>query len=133
MLLEEKYPEVTAPAELLPLSLQILRFKMAGWRRKLVRRGEHEALPVEELPIADLGPDPSQAAERREQTERLVAVLAKLGDRCRELFRLKLEGKSFAEIQEILGANSINTVYTWDARCRKELLGRLGGRWEQER
>jgi RNA polymerase sigma-70 factor (ECF subfamily) len=47
------------------------------------------------------------------------------------LFRLKLEGKSFAEIQTILGARSINTIYTWDARCRKRLLELMGGSWER--
>ena len=54
---------------------------------------------------------------------------ADLDDRCREIFRLKLLGKSYVEIQQELGAASINTVYTWDARCRKELLVRLGGSW----
>ena len=46
------------------------------------------------------------------------------------MFRLKLEGKSFAEIQAILGAGSINTVYAWDFRCRKQLLEFMGGSWE---
>ena len=30
-----------------------------------------------------------------------------------------------------LGARSINTIYTWDARCRKELLELMGGSWEK--
>jgi RNA polymerase sigma-70 factor (ECF subfamily) len=29
-----------------------------------------------------------------------------------------------------MGAATINTVYTWDFRCRQELLERLGGSWE---
>ena len=45
-----------------------------------------------------------------------------LGERCRELFKWKLEGKSFPEIQKIMGQNSINTIYTWDLRCRKQLF-----------
>ena len=65
--------------------------------------------------------------------ERLTAALAKLEGRCRELFRLKMQGKGFAEIQQILGVKSINTIYTWDFRCRKQLLERLGGVWEAER
>ena len=56
--------------------------------------------------------------------------MLKLEGRCREVFRLKLQGKSFGEIQEILGAKSVNTVYTWDFRCRQQLLKLLGGRWE---
>ena len=48
----------------------------------------------------------------------------------REIFRLKLLGRSFSEIQKEMGAASINTVYTWDARCRKHLED-MGGHWER--
>jgi RNA polymerase sigma-70 factor (ECF subfamily) len=48
------------------------------------------------------------------------------------LIRLKLQGKSFAEIQEIMGAAALNTVYTWDHRCRKNLLELMGGDWESK-
>ncbi len=61
---------------------------------------------------------------------RLESALADLGERCRELFRLKLEGYSFAEIQARLKVSTLNTLYTWDFRCRKQLLERLGGSWE---
>jgi RNA polymerase sigma-70 factor (ECF subfamily) len=53
-----------------------------------------------------------------------------MGERCRKLFALKLEGKSYTEIQAILGVGSINTVYTWDFRCRKHLMELMGGSWE---
>ena len=46
------------------------------------------------------------------------------------MIRLKLQGNRFSEIQRILGAGSINTVYTWDFRCRKELLDQMGGDWK---
>ena len=42
----------------------------------------------------------------------------------RRIIALKLEGRSFIEIQKILGAASVNTVYTWDFRCRKQLRQR---------
>jgi RNA polymerase sigma-70 factor (ECF subfamily) len=74
--------------------------------------------------------DPGVRLERKQMSERLVAAIARLGERCRDLFRLKLEGKTFAEIQVLLRAGSINTVYTWDARCRKQLLQSMGGKWE---
>jgi RNA polymerase sigma-70 factor (ECF subfamily) len=48
IVLEEKYAHVVEMSELLPLSLQIVRFKMAGARRKSVRRGESGSIPVEE-------------------------------------------------------------------------------------
>jgi RNA polymerase sigma-70 factor (ECF subfamily) len=71
--------------------------------------------------------------ERREMRERLAQALAGLGDRCRELMRLKLEGRTFPEIQKIMGAGAINTIYTWDHRCRKNLLDAMGGDWEEKR
>ena len=67
--------------------------------------------------------------ERKELLAKLLGGIAKMGERCRELFRLKLQGRSFPEIQGLLGAGSLNTVYTWDHRCRKQLLETLGGSW----
>jgi RNA polymerase sigma-70 factor (ECF subfamily) len=65
--------------------------------------------------------------------DRMQAAVAQLGERCRALFRLKLQGKTFSEIQQIMGAASINTVYTWDSRCRKNLVDLMGGAWEPDR
>jgi len=56
-----------------------------------------------------------------------------MGERCRELFRLKLEGKTFPEIQLLMSVGSINTVYTWDSRCRTNCSKRMGGSWEKLR
>jgi RNA polymerase sigma-70 factor (ECF subfamily) len=133
LLLHTKYREVALLEDLLPLSLQIARFKIVSLRRKAHRRGEDTQLQIEDVPVAAVGLDPAASLEKKEMLERLTAALAKLEGRCRELFRLKLQGKGFAEIQQILGVKSINTVYTWDFRCRKQLLERLGGVWEAER
>jgi RNA polymerase sigma-70 factor, ECF subfamily len=130
--LHEKYQQVTELEQLGPLALQIARFKMLSLRRKVVRRGEHTAVPIEESPLEDPRDDPEQQFERQEMLERLTAAMAKLGDRCKELIRYKLEGKTFPEIQRLMGANSINTIYTWDLRCRKNLLELMGGCWERE-
>ena len=129
IVLEEKYANVEAVDELVPLAMQIMRFKMFALRRKLVRRGETSSVSVDELQVPDPGADVASEVEKRELLERVAAAMSRMGDRCREIFRLKLLGKSYAEIQQELGAASINTVYTWDARCRKELLVRLGGSW----
>jgi RNA polymerase sigma-70 factor (ECF subfamily) len=129
ILLEQKYPHVTELSELLPLSLQIVRFKMAGARRKAFRHAESSQTPVEELQLPSASLTPEEQARRQESIERLTAAVQRLGERCRELFRLKLLGRSFAEIQEHFGATSINTIYTWDARCRKNLLDLMGGKW----
>jgi len=127
MILHEKYPAVDRIEDLLPLSLEIARFKIWGARRKAFRRGEPSAVSVDDLPLAGADPDPLEQTERRERLDNLEAALKQLGERCRELFRLKLEGYSFAEIQKRLKVESMNTLYTWDFRCRKQLAEKLNG------
>ncbi len=133
LVLHEKYPDLDRVEDLLPLSLEIARFKILGTRRKIVRRGEHTQVSVDDLPLASGGEDPFDQALRRERLERLEAAIAGLGDRCRQLFRLKLEGYTFPEIQKRLGVTSLNTLYTWDFRCRKQLGERLGDDWDMEK
>ncbi len=130
VLLHVKYVHLDRIDDLLPLALKILRFKMMAYRRKSVRHGEFTQTPVEGLSLADPAESPLTAVERQEMGQRLTTAIGKLGERCRDMFRLKLEGKTFAEIQVILGAASINTVYAWDFRCRKQLLEHMGGTWE---
>jgi len=130
MLLHEKYAHLDRAEDLLPLSLQIVRFKIMSLRRKAVRRGEYSRVSITDIPLPDLDSNPLDQVERKEMMERLSRALGQLGGRCRELMRLKLQGKSFPEIQKIMGAGAINTVYTWDHRCRKQLLERMGGDWE---
>jgi RNA polymerase sigma-70 factor (ECF subfamily) len=132
MVLEQKYGHVQALEELVPLSFQILRFKMTSERRKSVRRGENTAVPVDDLPLASDDPDPAEQAERQQRLDRLAQAMQRLGERCRQILRWKLEGKSFPEIRTLLGVESLNTLYTWDLRCRKELLERLGGSWDAQ-
>lgn len=127
LLLETKYPQVVKPEQMLPLAFQIIRFKISDFRRKAARRGEFDAPPVESLPLAGAG-NVLADLERRELRQRLVAGVRQLDGRCREIFRMKLEGRSYAEIQAKLGASSVNTVYTWDYRCREQLMVRLGVR-----
>jgi RNA polymerase sigma-70 factor, ECF subfamily len=133
MLLLEKYPHLDRIEDLLPLSLRIVRFKMAGLRRKAHRRGEYDSVSVTDIPLPDPHLSPADLAERNEMLQRIGQAMAQAGERCKELIRLKLEGKTFPEIQAIMGAASINTVYTWDHRCRKHLLELLGGSWEPVR
>ena len=132
LLLHTKYGGVSELEDLVPLALRIARFKIAATWRKAHRRGEDRQTSVEETVLPDRGMSPSDYVEKKQMLERLAAALRQLSGRCRELFRLKLQGKGFGEIQGILGVRSINTVYTWDFRCRKQLLERLGGSWEAE-
>jgi len=131
MLLHEKYAHLERVEDLLPLSLQIVRFKIMAQRRKSVRRGEYNQVSITDIQIPDLDADPAGAVERKEMLERLSRAMSGLGDRCRELLRLKLQGKTFPEIQKIMNVAAINTVYTWDHRCRKNLLDAMGGTWER--
>lgn len=129
-ILHEKYARVTELTELVPLAFQVLRFKMLDAHRKSLRRGEYNAESIDDVPIADSRDDPATALEQKQAVDRLLNALNQLGERCRELFKWKLEGKRFPEIQKIMGQNSINTIYTWDLRCRKQLLSLMGGSWE---
>lgn len=131
MLLHEKYAHLERPEDLLPLSLQIVRFKIMSYRRKAARRGEYSQVSVTDIPLPDLSANPAECAERKEMLDRLSKAVAQLGGRCRELIRLKLQGKTFPEIQKIMGVAAVNTVYTWDHRCRKNLLELMGGDWER--
>ena len=130
VVLHEKYPNVADLTELVPLVFQVLRFKMLDAHRKSLRRGEYNQESVDDLPLADPGDDPATQLDQKQRVNRLLSAIGRLGERCRELFKWKLEGKSFPEIQKIMGQTSINTIYTWDLRCRKQLLSLMGGSWE---
>jgi RNA polymerase sigma-70 factor (ECF subfamily) len=128
--LHDKYPNVVHLTELVPLAFQVLRYKMLDAHRKALRRGEYNQESVEEVALAAPDASPETQLDQKQRVERLLAALARLGERCRELFRWKLEGKSFPEIQTLMGQTSINTIYTWDLRCRKQLRELMGGSWE---
>jgi len=129
MLIHEKYAAVERLEELVPLAFQILRFKLASLQRKFFRRGEYDQVQVDEWPLAGDEPDPETAAMYKEGLEKLLKGISQMPPKCRELFRHKLDGLSFNEIQKMMGAESLNTIYTWDHRCRKQLMERIGGRW----
>jgi len=129
-LLHDKYPHVVELTELVPLAFQVLRYKMLDAHRKALRRGEYNQESVDDLVVAASGGTPETHLDQKQRVERLEAALAQLGERCRELFKWKLEGKSFPEIQTLMRQRSINTIYTWDLRCRQQLLSLMGGSWD---
>ena len=130
MVLHEKYAHVTRLEELVPLSFHILRFKIWEARRKATRRGEYNQVSLDDLQVADSAANPGVETERKQLLERLMQAIGDLGPRCRQLFLWKLEGKNFVEIQKLFGVPSINTIYTWDLRCRKQLREKVGGFWK---
>ena len=128
--LYDKYPHVVELIELVPLAFQVLRYKMLDAHRKALRRGEYNQESVDALDVAASGGTPETQLDQKQRVERLLDAMAQLGERCRDLFRWKMEGKSFPEIQALMGQTSVNTIYTWDLRCRKQLLSLMGGSWE---
>ena len=130
MVIHEKYSHLDAIEDLLPVALRTTRFKMMAVRRKQVRHGEHTAVPADEMPLTDGRPSQADEFDRKQQRERLAQAIEALGERCQQMLKWKLAGKGFAEIQVLLGVESINTIYTWDHRCRKQLLELMGGAWD---
>ena len=130
MVIHKKYAHLNALEDLLPVALQTTRFKMMAVRRKMVRHGEHTAVPADEIPLSDGRPSQAEEFDLKQRRERLARAIEGLGERCRQMLKWKLAGKGFAEIQELLGVGSINTIYTWDHRCRKQLLEAMGGSWD---
>lgn len=129
MLLHQKYGEVDSIEELVPLSFRILRFKMAAGFRKSMRRGEDSAVSAEDANLRSPD-DPEHEILARERRRLMLDALEQLGERCREILKMKMSGLGFDEIRVHLGAASINTVYVWDLRCRRELIERLRILWE---
>jgi RNA polymerase sigma-70 factor (ECF subfamily) len=130
MVLHSKYSHLESVEDLVPISFKIARFKILALRRKYMRRGEYSQESIEDIEVADYESNPYLAFERKEMAERLRKAFKSLGPRCKEIFRMKLEGKTFIEIQDSMKVTSVNTVYTWDFRCRKQLLEQMGGTWE---
>ena len=82
--------------DLLPLSLEIARFKIWAARRKIVRRGEDTSASRSTIcRWRALRPILSSRPRAASGWTRLESALRELGERCRELFRLKLEGYTF--------------------------------------
>src|SRR5437764_14241955 len=102
MLLHEKYAHLERTEDLLPLSLQIVRFKIMSQRRKSVRRGEYTQVSISDIQLPDVDADPAGYVERKQMLERLSKTMSGLGDRCSELMRLKLQGKALPEIKKIM-------------------------------
>jgi RNA polymerase sigma-70 factor (ECF subfamily) len=134
MLLTTKYADKTALSDLVPLAYRIVRLKISAYRTKRLRRREHLTIPMDDVEdrVASDGmlTRPDQQLQQRELSSRLASAIRQLGDRCRRIFVMKLQGHGFAAIQHMMEAKSINTVYTWDARCRRRLLELMGGSWE---
>lgn len=109
---ETKYRDKDSEADLIPLAVGVMKNKIREFRRQ---RDRGHA-PLDEARAA--AADDSRDADLRRL---LYDSIARLGPRCRELFRLQLEGYTSPEIQRRLGARTLRTLYTWTFRCTEEL------------
>lgn len=126
MLLNQKYAHLNSRDDLVPVAVRIMQFKI----RTLRRGGRPGDVPPEDVQLPDPAPDPETSARYQQLRKSLMEAIEKLGGRCREIFQLKLLGYNFIEIKDRMGANSIDTIYVWDFRCRrdlKKLTGTAGG------
>jgi RNA polymerase sigma factor (sigma-70 family) len=110
------------------LGIEIVRKKRADLWRKAARRGEATAEDATATPLPDQRPSPDRIAADRERLRLYATAAARLGERCREILRRKIEGRSFVEIAAELG-RPVNTVYSWDWRCHRKLRELLGRDW----
>src|SRR5258708_30504375 len=94
ILLHEKYGHLERLDDLLPLSLQIVRFKIMALRRKAQRHGEYTQVPMEDIQLADGAADPLVMAERREMGERLGGAGGGMGEGRPKIFGTERGGKS---------------------------------------
>ncbi|HPT25375.1 MAG TPA: sigma-70 family RNA polymerase sigma factor [Bryobacteraceae bacterium] len=130
LVLHEKYREVDSIEDLVPLSMRIVRFKMAALWRKSARHGDAAAVQAEDAGLRS-DADPERELIVKQQRRLLLEALEELGERCREILKMKLAGLGFEQIRVRLGVESLNTVYVWDLRCRRQLIERLKSQWER--
>jgi RNA polymerase sigma-70 factor (ECF subfamily) len=102
-----------------------------AWNTGLSLRREAAAgaprVPSGEAPEApDPSPDPEEAAERKQETERVAGAMAGLPPELRAVLVLRaVEGLSYAEIAEVLGVPA-GTVMSRLSRARERLAALLG-------
>jgi RNA polymerase sigma-70 factor (ECF subfamily) len=124
MILVDKYADRPKP-ELMALAFPICVNLFRNLIRRRYVRAPH--LSVDDMPLAHPGENPETAAIRGEQLEALGRALGKLGEPCRTFVRLRLQGLTLEEIKDAAKAESMNTVYTWNARCPKRVIQLLAG------
>jgi RNA polymerase sigma-70 factor, ECF subfamily len=121
ILLTTKYAHIEVIGDLVPLGIRTMQYLMHSHRR-----GQRNHENMDDLSLSDPSPNPETSARYKFLQERLMTVIGTLGDRCKRIFLLKLDGYNFEEIRLKLGAKSINTVYVWDFRCRRSLRELVG-------
>jgi RNA polymerase sigma-70 factor (ECF subfamily) len=97
-----------------------------AWLRKRRRRGER---PLEEAPEPTSAADPSAAAADEEMGRALRRAVEDLPPRQRAVFLLRLDGRPFAEIAEMVGRSVGGTKANYHLAVRN--LRRKLAPWQQ--
>jgi RNA polymerase sigma-70 factor (ECF subfamily) len=117
-----KYQAVEAEIDLIRLAFTICKYKMLEGKRPRQHAGE-EGLD-DEFPVADSRPNVEASLIDRSERQRLREAIERLGERCRQIFRLRLQSRSTAQIASVMAASAA-TVHVWEHRCRKALFQEL--------
>lgn len=122
LVLHEKYPYLTALADLMPVGITTARNKLFEYQR---RRGR-EAQLDERFDASDTrSRTVDEKLLQQSAAERLRDGISQLGDDCQRLLRMLLAGKSTADMKAILGVSD-GAYYTRLCRCRQKLAGVMG-------
>jgi RNA polymerase sigma-70 factor (ECF subfamily) len=121
---DPRYTPLEKEQDLLPVAITVAHYKILEW----FRRRERNFLSTDDLAntLIDKGPKQDEALDSKRFQERIYACIDKLGEKCRKLLLLKINGYTFEEIRRHFRIDRINTIYTWDFRCRKALRDLLG-------
>ena len=96
--------------------------RRAGWWIRFRRRTDH----IDDMPLAALDPNPSEAASGAETRQHIWMAFRELPDRQREVFVLRhIEDRSTEEVAEVLGLSQ-GSVKRHLFRAIRNLRKRLG-------
>jgi len=117
VLAKDRYKDLECEEDLVPLSSTILKKLHLGAWRKTARE-----VPLD--PTID-PPAPSEDSDKREVQQQMKAAILTMGDSCRELFLLQLEGYTYDDIAERLQVTK-NNAYVMLNRCLAKLREKMG-------
>lgn len=135
---DPRYAHLEDPADLVPVAIRVTWFKLRELWRQRRKTSERVIDGIDEIDAPDTRPNAEvatleweRAAEQRALLLRVKAAIERLPDRCRAIFAHLLAERSLVEIRTRMEAATMNTVYTWVHRCRKNLLQEIGGSWQE--
>ncbi len=117
ILISEKYPGLDSLADLVPLAIRIMQFKIMDMVGSLRHNKDRTKTDPVDLPLPDPGPSPYDQLENREMIALMVATYKYLDPKCRRLMSLRYEGKSTKEIQAVMGISNQTTANVQVFRC----------------